>query len=343
MFRFGSEIMLFGLLALPLVAVFLYVATRRARAAAAAFGDAALLGRLAGSVNRRARLAKHGLVLTVIALAVIAMARPQFGTRVETVRRRGFDVMVAIDVSNSMLSEDIAPNRLAKAKFTVSELINRLDGDRVGLVAFAGQAFVQSPLTLDYAAAHLFLNAMEPDMVSVQGTDLGAALSTALDGFQSSRSEQRILLVFTDGEDHEGAVDEAVERAREQGVRIFTVGLGTQGGVPVPAFDAQGRRAGFLRDENGNAVTSRLDEATLARIAERTGGTYYRATPRGSELDDLVRTLTGTGGQELEAKQVTRFEEQFQIFLGLGLLLLVAEMLIPDRRKTREAWDGRAR
>jgi len=121
------------------------------------------------------------------------------------------------------------------------------------------------------------------------------------------------------------------------------VGLGTPGGVPVPAFDAQGRRAGFLRDEDGNAVTSRLDEATLVGIAERTGGTYYRATPRGSELDELVRALTGTGGEELEARQVTRFEEQFQIFLGLGLVLLVAEMLIPDRRKTRAAWAGRVR
>jgi len=343
MFRFGSEKILFGLLALPLVGLFLYVAARRARTAATAFGDSALMARLAASVNRLGRRVKVGLLLTAIVLAVIAMARPQFGTRVETVRRRGFDVMVAIDVSNSMLSEDITPNRLAKAKFTVSELIRRLDGDRVGLVAFAGEAFVQSPLTLDYAAALLFLNAMEPDMVSVQGTDLGAALTTALDGFESSQNEQRLILLFTDGEDHEGAVDAAVERARQQGVRIFTVGLGTPGGVPVPAFDDQGRRIGFLRDENGNAVTSRLDEATLERIAERTGGTYYRATPRGSELDDLVRTLTGSEGQELEAKQVTRFEEQFQIFIGLCLLLLVVEMLIPDRRKAREAWAGRVR
>lgn len=343
MFRFGDEKMLFGLLALPLVGLFLYVAARRAQAAASIFGETALMQRLAASVNRHGRTAKRVLILAVLGLAVIAMARPQFGTRVETVRRRGFDVVVAIDVSNSMLSEDIAPNRLEKAKFAVSELIRRLDGDRIGLVAFAGDAFVQSPLTLDYAAALLFLNAMEPDMVSVQGTDLGAAVSKGLEAFEASRNQDKILIVITDGEDHEGTVDDAIERARGQGVRVYTVGLGTPDGVPVPAFDDQGRRAGFLRDENGNVVTSRLDEPTLIRMAERTGGTYYRATPRGSELDDLVSALTGAEGQELDAKQVTQFEEQFQIFVGLALILLVVEMLIPDRRRVKEAWGGRAR
>jgi len=177
----------------------------------------------------------------------------------------------------------------------------------------------------------------------VQGTDLGAAVSKGLDAFEASTNQDKILIVITDGEDHEGTVDDAVERARAQGVRIHTVGLGTPDGVPVPAFDGQGRRAGFLRDDTGNVVTSRLDEATLIRMAERTGGTYYRATPRGSELDDLVGALTGAEGQELDAKQVTQFEEQFQLFLGLALILLVVEMLIPDRRRVEEAWQGRVR
>lgn len=343
MFRFGAAEMLLGLLVIPAIGAFLYMASRRASRAMAMFGDTQLMRRLSANVNRRGRVVKIAFVLSVIGLLVIAMARPQFGTRVETVRRQGLDVMVAIDVSRSMLAEDIAPNRLDKAKFAVADLIRRLDGDRVGLVAFAGEAFVQSPLTLDYAAARLFLNAMEPDIVSVQGTDLGAALSTALDAFDAGTNPHRVLIAITDGEDHEGAIDEAVGRAREQGVRIFTVGMGSPDGVPIPAFDEAGRRSGFVRDEDGSIVTSRLDEATLMRIAERTDGAYYRATARGSELEDLANRLTGEEGQELEAQQVTRFEEQYQLFLGLALALLVAEMLVPDRRALREAWTGRVR
>lgn len=341
MFRFGAAEFLLGLLGLPLLGLFLYGAARRARRATAAFGDSALVERLSASVNRRGRALKRLLVLAVLALLVLALARPQFGTRVETVKRQGLDVVVAIDVSRSMLAEDIAPNRLEKAKFAVSELIHRLDGDRIGLVAFAGEAFVQSPLTVDYAAALLFLNAMAPEIVSVQGTNLGAALSTALDAFEAGTNEHRLLIVITDGEDHEGAVDEAVERARADGVRIFAVGMGTSDGVPVPRLDATGRRSGFVRDESGNVVTSKLDEATLLRIAEQTGGTYYHATARGAELDDLAKELTGADGAELEAQQVTRFDEQFQLFVGLALALLVIEMLVPDRRRARDAWVGR--
>jgi Ca-activated chloride channel family protein len=342
MFRFGAAEMLLGLLALPAVGVFLYITRRQVRRAVAAFGDPLLVQRLSADVNRRGRTVKAILIVGVLGLLVIAMARPQFGTRVETVRRQGLDVMVAIDVSRSMLAEDIAPNRLVKAKFIVSDLIRRLDGDRIGLVAFAGEAFIQSPLTLDYAAASLFLNAMEPDMVSVQGTDLGAALATSLDAFEAGTNQHRVLITITDGEDHEGAIDEAVARAQEEAVRIFAIGMGTPDGVPIPEYDGAGRRTGFVRDDDGTVVTSRLDEATLTRITEATGGAYYRATPRGSELNELGRELTGEEGQELEAQQVTRFEEQFQMFLAMALILLVVEMLVPDRRSLTARWIGRA-
>ncbi len=343
MFRFGASEFLFGLVSVPAAALFFYFVARQTDHTLAAFGDSALMERLTATVNRSGRLAKRILVVVVLGLLVFALARPQFGTRVETVKREGLDVIVAIDVSRSMLAEDIAPNRLEKAKFTVSTLIRRLDGDRVGLVAFAGEAFVQSPLTLDYAAALLFLNAMEPDIVSVQGTDLGAALQTALDAFDAGTNQHRALIVITDGEDHERGIDDAVERATDEGVRILAVGMGTPAGVPVPQFDAAGRRTGFMRDEGGNVITSVLDETTLVRIVEETSGQYYRASPRGSELDELVEELTGETGRELESLEVTQFEEQFQIFVGLGLLLLIAEMLIPDRRTVRQTWAGRVR
>ena len=336
MFRFGAEELLFALLALPVIAVFLVWGARRSQQALERFGDLSLVQRLSSEVNRSGRRAKRVLLVCAVGFLIFALSRPQFGTRVETVRRQGLDIVVAMDISRSMLAEDIAPNRLAKAKFAVSDLIRRLDGDRIGLVAFAGEAFVQSPLTVDYSAALLFLNAMEPSIVSVQGTNLAAALERSLDAFDPANEQDRILIVITDGEDHEGSLEESIERAREVGVRIFAVGMGTPQGVPIPGTDG-----GFMRDEDGTVVTSRLDEATLRSLAETTGGTYYRATARGSELDELSRELAGQQGQELDARQVTLYEEQFQLFVGLALVLLLVEMLIPDRRRISTEWEGR--
>jgi Ca-activated chloride channel family protein len=341
MFRFGFVHALFGLLLLPLLGAFLWFAATRTRQALERFGEGALMRKLTESVSRRGRLAKQVLVVAAVLALVVALARPQFGSRIETVRRRGADVVVALDLSTSMLAQDISPNRLAKAKLTIAQLIDHLDGDRVGLVAFAGNAFVQSPLTTDYAAANLFLNAMDPGIMDVQGTNLGAALTTALDAFDERAGQDRVLVLITDGEDHEGEIDAAVERAAKAGVRIYTVGMGSAQGVPIPAFDAAGNASGFKRDARGAVVTTRLDEDTLRRIAERTGGHYYHATPRGSELDQLAGDLAGAQKRELEARQVTRFEEQFQLFVGLALALLVAEVLIPARRRRSAAWTGR--
>jgi len=226
----------------------------------------------------------------------------------------------------------------------VGRLIERLDGDRIGLVAFAGEAFVQSPLTLDYAAAAMFLNAMEPGLVPVPGTDLGAAIETALDGFGQVGERIRQVVVITDGEDHEGALDAAVERAVDEGVRVHTVGIGSTEGVPIPSFDEAGAPDGFLRDEEGSVVTTRLDDVTLQRVADRTGGAYYHAaTGSGAAFDRLVEELTGGEGEEIESREVTLFEEQYQIFLGLALALLLVETLIPERRRVADAWVGRLR
>ncbi len=342
MFRFGFETALWGLLAVPLLTGAYWYAMRARRRALARFGDTPLMDRLSQTVNRRGRGARAVLLLVAVAALVVALARPQFGTRVDTVRREGQDLVVALDLSVSMLAEDIAPNRLERAKLAVTRLIERLEGDRIGLVAFAGQAFVQSPLTVDYGAARLFLNAMDPDLVPVQGTNLGQALAVSLDSFDEDENrEHRILLLFTDGEDHEGEVDANLERAVAAGVRIFTVGFGSGDGVPIPDLDDQGRRRGFLRDDDGAVVTTRLEEEPLQRLAEATGGRYIRVTPGGAELMALAEELTGMAGREIEAQQVTQFEEQFQLFLGLGLILLLVEMLIPERRRVAAEWTGR--
>ncbi len=333
MFRFGSVELLFGLALVPLLALLLLWAARARRRALDRFGDGPLVRRLAASVHRRNRGLRNVLFLASAALLLTALARPQFGSRVETVRREGRDIVVALDLSRSMLAEDIAPNRLQRAKLEILRLLDRLEGDRVGLVAFAGQAFTQSPLTTDYAATRLFLSAMDVDLVPVQGTNLGEAMNVALDLFDEEVREFRVLLIVTDGEDHEGGIEEAVRRANDAGVRVFTVGIGSPDGVPIPEFDASGNRRGFQRDAEGNVVTTRLDGAILRRIADATGGAFHFGAPGGVGLDALVEDLAAVGTREIDARDIARFEEQFQLFLGAAILLLLIEPLLPARTR----------
>ncbi|MDX1393044.1 MAG: VWA domain-containing protein [Gemmatimonadota bacterium] len=341
MFRFGSPGALFALLLVPLLAVFLRIALHARRRALERFADLDLVERLTRTVDHRRRAWKTVLLVVGVALSLVALARPQFGTRLETVRREGMDIVVALDLSESMLAEDIAPNRLERSKLEIQRLISRLDGDRIGLVAFAGRAFVQSPLTSDYGAARLFLNAMDTDLVPVQGTDVGAALEQALDSFRDESLEHRVVVLVTDGEDHEGRVDEMVARAADSGVRVYTVGIGSAEGVPIPEFDERGQQRGFKRDEEGAVVTTRLEEGTLRRIASMTGGRLFRSTPQASELTALVDELEALGGREIDAREITQFEERFQLFLGVAMLLLFLEGLISDRRREATTWKGR--
>ncbi|MEJ2204290.1 MAG: VWA domain-containing protein [Gemmatimonadota bacterium] len=340
MFRFGAFEWLGVLVVVPVLLALYGFGARSRRRALERFAEAPLVAKLTASVSVQARRVKVALTVTAAALAALALARPQFGTRVETVRSVGQDIMVAVDLSQSMLAGDVAPNRLERARFAILRLMRQLDGDRIGLVAFAGDAFVQSPLTVDYTAAALFLNAMEPSMMPVQGTDLGAALRVSLDALEEAR-ESRVLVVITDGEDHEEGFQAQVDRAVQDGVRIHTVGIGSAEGVPIPQVDESGRPAGFLRDEDGAVVTTRLDEETLRSIAGATGGTFVRAGVGGTAFDQLVDELSRAEGEALDARQITQFEEQYQIFLGAALLLLLVERLIPGRMRAREAWSGR--
>lgn len=342
MFRFGDATWLGALLLVPtLVALHALTGARR-RAALERFGEHELVQKLTESVSLAARRWKAALQVLAVGFLVVALARPQFGTRVETVRSMGQDIVVAVDLSRSMLAEDVSPSRLERARLAILRLMSRLRGDRIGLVAFAADAFVQSPLTTDYSAAGMFLRAMHPDIMPLQGTDLGAALRISLDALAEGTRESRVIVVVTDGEDHESTYEDELERVRAEGVQLHVVGIGSTEGVPIPVYDEQGRRQGFLRDEDGSVVTTRLEERTLQRLAQETGGTYVRAGAGGTAFEDLVdRIASGGGGEAVEERQVTRFEEQFQVFLGAALLLLMAEWLIPDRRRTRAAWAGR--
>lgn len=340
MFRFGSAAWLWwALVAVPLLAGLALLTARARRAALDRFGDTDLVQKLTSSVSVPARRLKTGLQIAVVALLFVALARPQFGTRVETVRSVGQDIVVAIDLSQSMLAEDVSPNRLERARLAVLRLMEQLDGDRIGLVAFAADAFVQSPLTTDYSAAGMFLNAMHPELMPVQGTDLGEALRVSLDALEEG-GDAKVLILVTDGEDHEQRFEEQLERQRQMGVELYVVGIGTAEGVPIPVYDEDGNRQGFLRDEDGSVVTTRLDQATLDAVMPG-NAEYVRVGAGGTAFEDLVDRVAGGTGDEIEARQVTLFEEQYQIFLGLALLLLFAEWLVSDRRRVQEAWVGR--
>ncbi len=341
MFRFVSTEILLGLFLVPALGAFYWGSRQARKRALAQFGDSALVQKLSASLSRRRRTVKSVLILLSIGFLVLALARPQFGTRVETVRSEGQDVMVVLDVSRSMLAEDVTPNRLERARLEIMRILQRLDGDRIGLVAFAGNAFVQSPLTIDYGAAALFLNAMDPGLIPIQGTNLGEALTVALDAFEEGTRGHRVLIVVTDGEDHEGEIEGVLERALDEGVQIHTVGIGSLEGGPIPDFTASGERSGFIRDDEGSVVTTRLNESTLERVAQATGGRYFPALGSGANLDPLIEEITGAEGRELEAREITQFDEQFQLFLGFAVLLLLVEGSIPERRRRREAWAGR--
>ena len=291
-----------------------------------------LVAQLAPEASTAKRTVKQVLFLLAVACLVIAAANPQVGTRLEEVKREGIDLFVALDVSLSMKAEDIRPSRLEKAKRDVSDLLRKLQGDRVGLVVFAGEAFVQFPLTADYSAADLFINAVDVEAVPVPGTMIGSAIEKALDSFRKDLPTQKAIVVVSDGENTEGDVAGAVEKARKEGVRVFAVGMGTPEGSPIPVYGANGERADYKHDRAGNIVLSKLDESALQQIALTTGGSYRRATNAGNEIDEIFKELSALQKTELGSIQVTGFEDQFYYPLALGIFFLVIETLLSERR-----------
>jgi len=341
MVRFANGEWSFLLLLIPLLGVFFWWVFRAKQRALARFGSLPLMAKLTQSTSRRRQMVKAGFLLGVAALLILALLRPQIGTRLEEVKREGQDIIIALDVSKSMLAEDIRPNRLEKAKKEIAGIIDRLEGDRIGLVAFAGNAFVQCPLTLDYGAAKIFLDIMDPSIIPTPGTAVGQAIAAAVKAFDQEDRQHKVLLIITDGEDHEESALEQAQEAAQQGIVIYTVGIGSLEGVPIPQLDERGRQVGFLKNEKGEAVLSKLNEILLEKIALETNGKYYRATPGEAELDAIYEAIAGMEKKELASLQFSQYEERFQYFVGLALILLIVEMVVSDRRKAPEDWQGR--
>jgi len=291
-----------------------------------------LVAQLSPDASTAKRTVKQSLLLLAIACLIVAAANPQVGTRLEEVKREGIDLFVVLDVSLSMKAEDIRPSRLEKAKRDVSDLMRKLQGDRVGLVVFAGEAFVQFPLTADYSAADLFINAVDVEAVPVPGTMIGSAIEKALESFRKDLPTEKAIVVVSDGENTEGDVAGAVEKARKEGVRVFAVGMGTPEGSPIPVYAPSGERSDYKHDRAGNIVLTKLDESALQQIALTTGGSYRRATNAGNEIDEIFKELSALQKTELGSLQVTGFQDQFYYPLALGILLLIIDTLLSERR-----------
>jgi Ca-activated chloride channel family protein len=338
---FGAPTALAALLLIPLLLAFLAWAGRRRQAAVERLGAPALVAALSASVNRRGRRLATRLWLVAVALLVLSLARPQWGTQSETVEQQGIQVMVALDVSESMLAEDVKPSRLDRAKLEIADLMNRMGGDEIGLVLFSGAAFIQFPLTSDYAVARSFLESARPGVISRGGTAIGEAIRSALTGFDQRRPGQKVIVIFTDGEDRESDATAAAAEANDQGVVVYTVGMGSPEGAQIPVFDASGAAVDVKRDRAGEIVVSQLDEAGLQRIAESGGGHYFRAGAAsggavggtGGGIADLADELASLQAGTTESRIEVQRVERFQLFLGLGVLLLVAIELVPERRR----------
>jgi Ca-activated chloride channel family protein len=338
--KFGALEYLWLMLLLPVLAGFYLYAFHRKKKALARFAYIEMLRKLTGRISKGKQYLKAFLILSVVFFCILALIRPKYGMKSEQVKRRGIDVVIAVDVSLSMYAQDIKPNRLEKAKHEISNFIDHLGGDRVGLVAFAGDAFLQCPLTLDYSAAKIFLDILGPGLIGTPGTNLGAALETALSAFDPKEKKYRVMVLLTDGEDHRGKAEKWAEEAARQGVIIYTVGIGSSGGVPIPMKGKHGNIS-YKKDRQGKVVSTRLDELTLQKMSLTTNGKYFHAAPGRFELDEVVKEINNMEKRELEAQAFTRFIERFQIPLAIALVLIILEMLISDRRKVRKEWTGR--
>jgi Ca-activated chloride channel family protein len=275
---------------------------------------------------------KQALLWAAFLFAILGFAGPQLGSRLEEVKQVGIDIVICLDVSRSMRAEDLKPDRLEYAKREVSSLMKQLQGDRIGLVVFAGDAFVQIPLTNDYSAAGLFLNAINEHTVPVQGTALAKAISTAGDSFDPQAKTKKAIIIISDGEDHEGNLQAAIDDAKSKQIVIYTIGIGSPLGSPIPIYTEDGNRAGFKNDESGKTVLTAVNETMLSDIANQAGGKYYLTNAGSQELEAIHGELSGLEKSEFGMKKITGYEDKFYYFLIPAFLLLAFELTEGDTK-----------
>jgi len=337
--RFGNPELFLLLLLIPLFIGFFLWAYQRKKAALERFAAPALARKLTPGSSFSRQVIRWTIFIAAFVFLVMALTRPRFGVKMELFERRGIDLMVGLDISESMLAEDIAPNRLERAKHEIAKLLDLLKGDRMGLIVFAGESYVQCPLTLDYGAAKMFLDAVSTGWVQIQGTALADAIKQAAEAFRSKTHKYKVLLLITDGEDNEGNAVETAKAAAAEGIVVYTVGVGSESGVPIPVSKGGGTVV-YKKDKSGNLVMTRLDPVTLEKIAIEGHGKYFHA---GTDLDlsRIMAEIERMEKKELGSSRLNIFEERYQIFLFIALVLLCIEFFIPERVRRKETWKGR--
>ncbi|MGD9992719.1 MAG: VWA domain-containing protein [Salinivirgaceae bacterium] len=334
MFQFAHIEYLYGLLALPILGLIFLTALYRRKNALKSFGNADLVKGLTPEASLSKPWLKFILMESALMLIIIAMAGPQFGTKLKEIKREGVELVIALDISNSMMAEDIAPNRLENAKRAISKLVDRLHNDKVALVVFAGDAFVQLPMTTDYEAAKMFLSTITPKLINNQGTAIGAAIELGIKAFTPSEEKNKALIIITDGENHEGNAVDLATAANDAGIVVHTIGMGLSKGAPIPEYNQYGQKD-YRTDNQGNVVISRLDEDMLKKIAVSGGGKYIRANNTKTGLNALFDELNQMEKAEMEVKAYAEYEEQFQYFVGFALLILLIEFFILFKKNKR--------
>ena len=332
MFRFANIEMLWWLIAVPVFVIGYVVSTKRKQRQLQEFGDKELMAQLMPDASKSRPIWKFCLLIVAFVLLIVAAARPQYGQKENTVKRQGIEVMVALDISNSMLAEDVAPNRLDRAKQMLSKMIDNMVDDKVGIVVFAGEAFTQLPITCDYVSAKMFLNTITPNLIQTQGTAIGTALQTAISSFGSLESEAgRAIVLITDGENHEDDAIAAAKQAHELGMQVFVIGIGKPEGAPIPKPGTND----YFKDRSGQVVVSKLNEEMCQQIAEAGSGVYVRCDNTNTAMRALQQELDRIATTELETTVYADYNEQYQSFALIALLLLMIEFFIMSRQNHR--------
>ena len=336
-FKFQNDIYLYGLLLIPVLVLIWILIRRGYRKEMAKFGDTELVSKLMPDVSITKKNWKFALLMGALASMFIALANPQLGSKIEKVQRKGIDMIIAVDISNSMLAEDIKPNRLSRAKRAISKLVDKLQGDRIGLIVFAGEAYTQLPITTDYSAAKMFLSSVNTDYISTQGTSIANAIELGRSTFKEMSDDvqagkrNRAIVIITDGEDQEeGAVEQAAEAAKE-GIIIYTIGMGTEKGGPIPLYRG-GRMTGYKKDREGHTVITRLNQIELQKIAAAGNGVFVRANNSKVGLTKILDEINQLDKTEIESQTFKDYESHFQIFAFLALLLLLIDLLLSERK-----------
>jgi len=326
---------LFGI---PVLIVAMLLYSRWKKNALALFGDNRLVKELMHSFSKKRTQIKNILTILIFILLVIGIANPQVGAKMEEVKREGVDLMIAIDLSNSMMAEDIKPNRLERAKLAISRLIDKLEGDRIGLIVFAGEAYVQLPITTDYSAAKLFLSTVNTNIVPTQGTEIAKAIDLSVQSFDMENVQNKAIIIITDGESHDEKAIESTEKANELGIFIHTLGMGLSKGGPIPIYNKYGNRTGYRKDREGNTIVSKLNENLLRQIANAGEGTYVRANNSKAGLSTLFAEINKMEKKEIGTMVFTEYKDRFQLFISLALLLLLTDLILLGRRNK---WSNR--